>query len=181
MKRKFLIVMFLCFIIGGYLILNFLSQMYDFWMRGSVRDNVIMNISNISERFNEFNGTPFFQRGLPDRSFSLQIYIDLVSGVMFVIAGLSIWYLVREKEIGILKEELADTFLLPEEKVIIDELKKAGGDITQRQLVNKTGLSKVKIHRVLNKLENKNIIKRLPYGMTKKVVIVTPKEKRESD
>jgi hypothetical protein len=166
MKMKFLVVMFLCFIIGGYLILNFISQMYNSWMRGSIIDNI-----NITNRFGDFNGTPFFQRAPLDRPFSPQIYLDLVAGVMFIVAGVSIWHLIREKEFDILKEELAGIFLLPEEKAIVDELNRAGGEITQRELVNKTGLSKVKIHRVLSKLESKKIIRRYPYGMTKKIVI----------
>jgi hypothetical protein len=172
MKRKYLIVMFLCFIVGGYLILNFMSQVYGLLIRGSVMDGI-----NISERSSGFEGGPFFRRELPDRFFSPQILIDLISGVVFIVAGLSIWYLVREKEIDTLKEELADIFLLPEEKSIIDELKKAGGEVTQRELAVKTGLSKVKIHRVLNKLENKKIVKRYPYGMTKKIVIETERQK----
>jgi len=166
MKRKFLAIMFSCFIVGGYMILNFLSQMYVFWEMDNAMDSI-----NVSERFNELNGTPFFPRGSPNRSFYPQVFIDLVAGVMFMIAGLTIWHLLREEEIEMLKEEMADIFLLPEEKTIIDELKKAGGEITQKELVNKTGLSKVKVHRILNKLEGKKVIKRYPYGMTKKIVI----------
>jgi len=159
-------VMFSCFIVGGYMILNFLSQMYVIWEIGTVMDSI-----NVSDRFNELNGTPFFPRGPTNRSFYPQVFIDLVAGVMFLIAGLTIWHLLREEEIETLKEEMADIFLLPEEKTIIDELKKAGGEITQKELVNKTGLSKVKVHRVLNKLESKKMIKRYSYGMTKKIVI----------
>ncbi|MBN2331142.1 MAG: winged helix-turn-helix transcriptional regulator [Candidatus Aenigmarchaeota archaeon] len=169
MKWKYLVVMFLCFILGGYLILSFLSQFYTSMSRDSIIDNL-----NASERFNDFfelNDTPFFRRVPVDRPFSPQIYLDLVSGIMFIVAGLTIWYLIREEEISLLKDQMADIFLLPEEKSILGELKKSKGEMTQKDLVNKTGLSKVKIHRTLNKLEKKGVIKRAPYGMTKKIVM----------
>lgn len=177
MKGKYLVVMFLCFIIGGYLILNFLSQFYGSVARVSMFDSM-----NMSDRFNElsqFNGTTFFPRGPIERAFSPQMYIDLVSGFMLIVAGLTIWYLIREEEISLLKDQMADIFLLPEEKSILNELKKAKGEITQKDLVSRTGLTKVKIHRMLNKLENKGIVKRIPYGMTKKIVIAKSNKKPE--
>ncbi len=177
MKAKYLLVMFLCFIIGGYLILNFLLQFYVSMSRESLFES--MNITERFNGFNQFNGTPFFPRAPMERAFSPQMYIDLVAGFMFLVAGLTIWYLIREEEISILKDQMADIFLLPEEKSILNEMKKANGEITQKDLVNKTGLTKVKIHRMLNKLENKGIIKRIPYGMTKKIVIDKSNEKRE--
>ena len=61
--------------------------------------------------------------------------------------------------------------LLPEEKSVMEELKKSGGELTQKELSNRTGIPKVKLHRVLSKMEKKSIIKRYPYGMTKKVMI----------
>lgn len=177
MKGKYLIVMFLCFIIGGYLILNFMSQFYGSLARESMFES--MNMSDRFNEFNQFNGTPFFPRGPMDRAFSPQMYIDLVAGFMFIVAGLTIWYLIREEEISLLKDQMADIFLLPEEKSILNEMKKAKGEITQKDLVSKTGLTKVKIHRMLNKLENKGIIKRIPYGMTKKIVIAKSNEKQD--
>jgi uncharacterized membrane protein len=170
MKTKFLAVMVICFVFGGYFILTFATQIYDFSVRG-----VMFEGANMTERLNQSNMTPFGARdfrGLPAaRRFPSESFIDLIGGIMFIVAGITIWRLVSEEELDHLREELSDTFLLPEEKAVIGELKKAGGEITQRELVNRTGLGKVKIHRVLGKLESKDIVRRYPYGMTKKIVI----------
>lgn len=181
MKRKFIVVMILCFVFGGYFILSYVSQVYSIYMRAGFAD--IIGNGNISDMFNESFRVPArgfnesFRPPQMGREFQLgQLFspnelIYLLGGVMFIVAGVSIWHLVREKEIATLKEELTNMFLLPEEKNVMDELKKAGGELTQRELARKTGLSKVKVHRVLNKLEAKRVIKRHPYGVTKKVVI----------
>ncbi len=187
MKTKFMAVMFVCFIFGGYSILNFSAQMYDFWFRMSVMESadasVFMNITNITNRTGLPSDMQLLMRDFRGpqggRTFPGESLLDLVGGIVSIVAGITIWLLLREDELDSLKEEMADTFLLPEEKAIINELKKAGGEMTQKELVSRTGLTKVKIHRVISKLEAKNIIKRYPYGMTKKIVIEKTNGKKE--
>ncbi len=170
MKKKFMAVMFLCFIFGGYFLVNFVSQVYDFWFRNAMFDG--MNASmlptppngNLTEGFRDF-------RMQMNRQFPSESLIDLLGGVAFIIAGISMWYLIREKETGLLREEVEKALLLPEEKSVMEELKKAGGELTQKELSNRTGMPKVRLHRVLSRMEKKSVISRYPYGMTKKVVI----------
>lgn len=157
--------------------LSYVSQIYSLYMTAGFVN--IRNNGNISELFNENFRLPneSFRPPVRGREFQLGQLVSpnqliyLLGGIMFIVAGVSIWYLVREKEMAVLKEEMTDMFLLPEEKDVMNELKKAAGELTQKELVKKTGLSKVKVHRILNKLENKKLIKRHPYGMTKKIVI----------
>jgi uncharacterized membrane protein len=182
MKTAFMAVMVLCFLFGGYFILTFASQMYDFLARGIMSESA--NVTYMPAFMNESNMTPFGPRDFRSfqaaRNFPSESFIDLVSGLMFIIAGIAIWRLVSEKELDLIREELSDTFLLPEEKAVIEELKRAGGETTQKEMVSRTGLSKVKIHRILGKLEAKKIVRRYPYGMTKKIVIEKHQKKEEN-
>ena len=178
MEIKFLVIMVMCFVLGGYFILTFATQIYDFSGRALIIENG--NMTEFTQFMNQSNMTPFGERDFralaQTRRFPSESFIDLLSGIVFVVAGISIWRLVSEKEMDSIREELSDTFLLPEEKSVIEELRKAGGEITQKELVHRTGLSKVKIHRVLSRLETKKLIRRYPYGMTKKIVMETAKK-----
>jgi len=62
-------------------------------------------------------------------------------------------------------------FLEREEKNIITALIEHSGEITQKNLSDQTGFNKVKISRVINKLEVKGLIKKMKYGMTNKIVL----------
>jgi len=59
----------------------------------------------------------------------------------------------------------------PEEKLVIRELEDAGGELTQSELVKKTGISKVKVHRVIKRLEQLKILSKYPYGVTNKIKV----------
>jgi len=58
-----------------------------------------------------------------------------------------------------------------EEKKVYDLIKEADGSIFQSELVDKTGLSKVRVTRILDKLEGKKIIERKRRGMTNIVIL----------
>lgn len=60
-------------------------------------------------------------------------------------------------------------FLQKEEGLIIESMIKRGGSTTQSEIVKDTKLSRVKVFRVLKKLEDKGIILKKPYGMTKTI------------
>jgi uncharacterized membrane protein len=94
----------------------------------------------------------------------------LFTGLISTAAGFSILTLVRKKEIDFAKKSTRDLFLQPEEKSLVDELEKAGGALTQTELTKRTGLSRVKIHRVVRNLESKGLIIKQPFGMTNKIV-----------
>jgi len=95
----------------------------------------------------------------------------LFVGIICTMGGISIWQLTREKELKSVKEDITNLLLTPEEKAIIEELKKADGKLNQNQLVKKTGFSKVKVHRALVRLETRKIVKKYPYGLTNKIVL----------
>jgi hypothetical protein len=56
-----------------------------------------------------------------------------------------------------------------EDKKILKTIIENNGEITQSSLTNKVGLDKVKISRIISKMESKKIIKKEKVGMTNKI------------
>lgn len=77
--------------------------------------------------------------------------------------------LLRAKETKELKKDVIDSMILPDEKLMIKELEKNNGELTQSELVKKIGLSKVKVHRIIKRLESLGIIRKRHYGVTNKI------------
>ncbi|MBN1896915.1 MAG: MarR family transcriptional regulator [Candidatus Aenigmarchaeota archaeon] len=168
MDRKYAALMFICFIVGGFFLINFATQMYDFLFRSISIDE--MNVSALPDMGANFSGMRDF-RAVQSRQFPSTSPINLIGGIVLIISGYSIWRLAGEKDKEMLIDMISEKLLLPEEKRVIDELKRSGGETTQKELSNRTGIQKVKLHRLLARLEKKKIVRRYPYGMTRKVVI----------
>ena len=73
-----------------------------------------------------------------------------------------------EKKIVKIHKDVSLTlnFLEGDEKIILKSILARQGKTTQSDLVNDTNLSRVKISRSLKKLEQKNILIKIPNGMT---------------
>ena len=179
--RKYLAVMVLCFLLGGFSVIVYAIQAYSAFMGLDVygsfrefRENTQgLQINQTELRTNRSNqlGNRFIPFS-PERFVtSPASFMLLFVGIVSIAGGMSIYNLVREKEIKSTKENLTSLLLTPEEKKIVDEIKKANGNITQSQLVLKTQLSKVKVHRIIARLESKGIIKKYQYGLTNKIVL----------
>jgi hypothetical protein len=177
MEKRYLkhsIVMILLFLVGGFCLILYLFQVYSLlWGLETftlVRGKVIQDQRFQANR--SFTGEgfvpPLSSEAILTSPFSLML---LFVGISSTLGGVSIWQLAREKELKFIKENISSLLLAPEEKVIIEELKKANGELNQNQLVKKTGFSKVKVHRALTRLETRKIVKRYPYGLTNKVVL----------
>ncbi len=61
--------------------------------------------------------------------------------------------------------------LQPDAKKIIELLEQNNGEQTQSELVNRSGMGKLKVSRIIRKLESVKLVKKHPYGMTNLVVI----------
>ena len=95
----------------------------------------------------------------------------LISGTVFMAIGyhllkLEAYFGKREA-----REFLTSKLLNEDEKRVYDELVKMNGEATQKELTVRLGLSRVKIHRILSRLEQKSVLKAYQFGMTKKVVL----------
>jgi hypothetical protein len=62
-------------------------------------------------------------------------------------------------------------FLDSEEQKIINALLKHKGEMNQSEILQDTKLSRVKIFRILKRLEKKEIILKKPQGMTNKIIL----------
>ena len=166
MEKKYVAVMILCFVFGGYFLFSSLYQMRVFSLDGGA--GIFPEPPSFNGSLNDSERLSRIERANP---FTAAIPFQFMGGIVLVFAGISIWFLTSEREFKSVKESVTNNMLLPEEKSVMEELKKSGGQLTQKKLSRDTGLSKVKIHRVLNRLEEKKLIKRHPYGSTKMVVI----------
>jgi uncharacterized membrane protein len=115
---------------------------------------------NMTERFNGMRRTPFTPIELIASSSGL---------IISLLAGFSLIDLLKKKEKKELTKEVIDTMLTPEEKKIILLLEENNDELTQSELVARTKLSKVKISRVIKRLESLKVIGKFPYGMTNKI------------
>lgn len=112
----------------------------------------------------------------------MQTWISLAIAGLVLIIGLFLIFSKEEKEIIIkkIKEKVhLEKKRLPidynnldkDEKIIVRAVEEAEGTIFQSDLVEKTGINKVKVSRILDKLEGRQLIERKRRGMTNVVVL----------
>lgn len=102
-------------------------------------------------------------------------YIGISAIVLLAI--FSVYLIIKKDKIEIKEQEPKfeinpeELNLDNEEKKIYDLIKTADGSIFQSELVDKTGFSKVRVTRILDKLEGRKIIERKRRGMTNIVIL----------
>ena len=74
-----------------------------------------------------------------------------------------------EKKAEDSKDTVDPELFLPDEKKLMKLLDEHGGAMTQRDISRESGLSKVKVHRVLKSLEAKKVVTKYDFGMTKRI------------
>lgn len=83
----------------------------------------------------------------------------------------------REKKVsgkisGVKKKKIDYTFLLDEERKIIEMLKKAKrNEMWQNQIQKQGEFSKAKTSRLIRNLESRGLVKKIPFGNTNKIVL----------
>lgn len=112
---------------------------------------------------------------------SLQTWISLAIIGIIIAIGLFLIFSKEEKEIVIkkVKTEAKEIKRKPinynaldkEEKTLIKLLEEANGTIFQSDLVEKSQFDKVKVSRILDRLEGKQLIERKRRGMTNVVIL----------
>jgi len=167
--RKYFAVMILCFVVGGFAITSYFIQAYtNIWNQDFLGPRLRQNSTNFTEVRPREIATPLNREAV---LFSPVALIMLMSGIVLLAGGISVWSLTREKEFKQAKDRITHMLLLPEERMVLNELSKAGGEITQSQLVVKTSLSKVKVHRIVKGLEQKGVVRKFQYGLTNKIIL----------
>ena len=116
-----------------------------------------------------------------------QIKINIVILVFVAIIGIYLIFFSKEErivhKITRVKEQIQPHKITKEnykkiteklesaEKHVLDKVIDSQGSIMQSDLVDKTGLTKVKVTRILDRLEGKGIIERKRRGMTNVVIL----------
>ncbi len=118
---------------------------------------------NISEK--DFEPCPLHKGS---NSWAMVLAFSLIS--VMVVIGVSMIFMQKslehKKAFNIDIKSLDD-----EEKKIVEKIKEKEGSIYQSDLIKETGYSKVKITRILDKLESKGILEKKRRGMTNIVVL----------
>ena len=95
----------------------------------------------------------------------------LLMGLFFLYNGYALITHTRKVERKETRKFVISSLLTGDEKVFYDELVKAEGEATQKQLSSSTGYSAVKTYRIIKRLEGKKIVRSFPFGMTNKIVL----------
>ncbi len=159
--------MILCFLFAGVCILQLIYT--NITLRGGLEVP--------QERFkeiSEYENHSIDQRKSDFRRISFPLAITAFPFFGFIIstiAGFSLLDLLKKKEKKKITRDVMDTILTPEEKSVIKILEDSYEGLKQSDIVKKTNLSKVKVSRVIKRLETSKIISKYPYGMTNKIVL----------
>ncbi len=106
------------------------------------------------------------------QSIPLVSYVGFTVSFITLMTGFYLW-LGADKQMatnnGLSKRLLKS--LTRDERKIFEIINNSGGAVFQSELIEKTGFSKAKVSRILDKLEVKNLVERRRRGMTNMVVI----------
>jgi len=135
-----------------------------------------------------FSGIPLHT--LRDISFSVlnisfDFVIPFVGGIILIIAGITLLNIefgeirIRNKQeikkaVRTSEIKVTGKMLNKNDREILDMIS-ANGQMLQSDIVVKSGFSKVKVHRIIRKLENIGIIKSTRFGITNKIMLVKDK------
>jgi uncharacterized membrane protein len=115
--------------------------------------------------------------------FVFNFMTPLAGGIILVVAGITI----LQFEARTVERKVADegrmklakarahvisSLLSDDEKYVLGMVGSAPEGALQSDLVLKSNFSKVKMHRILKKLENKELIRRIRFGITNRVALV---------
>lgn len=165
-KKLHHLIMVLCFIYGGISIVVFLSQLYFLVKRGQFNPAFGQIAHNLTSNNLTHLG---FWAGRRTSMFYPVIIISFLGSVISILAGLSLSDLLRKKERKELTKSVIDSMTTPEEKQVIRELESNNDELTQSELVKRTRLPKVKVHRIIKRLESLKVVSKYPYGVTNKI------------
>lgn len=179
------LVMILCFVYSGIAIVLFITQFATFVQFSAQSPPWGTIASNTSAEFHmPTNMTSFRERPYNPRintMFYVTTILSLFGAIVSLLAGFSLLSLLKKKERKKLTKDVISTMTTPEEKLVIGELEENGGELTQSELVRRTKLSKVKVHRIVKRLESLKVVSKYPYGVTNKIKLEHSIYKEKSD
>jgi len=94
------------------------------------------------------------------------IWLPVLTAAGCVVGAVAILLAVKESKEKT-ERKARDNVLTEEESLIVQELEKNNGELTQQEIGWRIKLSKVKVHRIISRLEKRNILEKLDYGKTR--------------
>ncbi len=109
--------------------------------------------------------------------------MPLVGGSLLLMSGNMLFGLDKRLHTGRIRSEdkarstqqknaIVRNMLTSGERNLFEIIKEHNGQILQSDLVGMSGYSKVKVHRIIKNLENKNVVRRIRHGITNKIFLV---------
>lgn len=100
--------------------------------------------------------------------------LSFCSGIICLLCGIALHnhpkvHIEHKEEKKKESNEVDSDLLMPEEKKIVEILQNNDNSMTQTDLVKESGFTKVKIHRIVKRLEGKKILSKYSYGMTNRI------------
>ena len=165
--KKYTAVIIICFLYAGFSLMLFIFMIYAEFASIQVPRPEDINLD-----INSFN-QPNFNRGFNPMKILLAPLSAslLLSGIISLISGISIWTLTRKKEKKQITHHATNNMLLPDEKKIFELLKNNPDGLTQSKLVIDSDLTKVKVHRIIKKFEDKKLVEKYKFGTTNKIIL----------
>lgn len=102
-------------------------------------------------------------------SIRFHTWISIVIMVFVLLVGLYIMFFMKEYQTT--KKKTSHKTLSVDEKKIVGIIEDSEGTIFQSNIVDSSGYTKVKVTRILDKLEGKGVIERKRRGMTNVVIL----------
>jgi len=138
-----------------------------------------MNTEKLITEYQNQTGTCYIGGTcLHEQSSTTFIILAVAAGVIFVIGAVIIFLSMRDKKIH--KEQKKEEkkpkiekklSLTQEQKKLYDILMESDGSMLQGELVQKSGMNKVSVSRILDKMEMQNVVERRRHGMSNIVVV----------
>lgn len=148
------------FALGLLIILTFVKRDYD------------NQATFLCERFQADN---LDMKDCPAHQSNTSWFITVAFGIAFLVLGIGAYLLfIPRQVIENIKKQFKAVDLSKfndDEKRIYEIAKSKGGSVFQTDLIKETGFSKVKITRILDRLENDEILERKRRGMTNIIVL----------
>jgi len=97
------------------------------------------------------------------------VIISFLGTIITLLSGIALYNINKKKETQIVSDGWLEKITDENDKKVISLLKENNGALTQSQLVKESGMTKVKMHRIIVKLESNKIIEKLKCGQTNKI------------
>ena len=116
-----------------------------------------------------------FLRGVSHDSPIVLVY-SFFGMIISALAGVAIYSQSKMKEKEGATHSTHAVKLQPDGREVVKLLQDNGGTLTQSELVKKSGMNKLRVSRIIKRLEKLNVIQKHPYGMTNNITLEQGKQ-----